>query len=102
MGTGTRTQREGTSVATRESSLPVTRDSWDVVVWNDPVTPMKVVVVIFKRIFGYANNRCTQLMLTVHHEGRAVVWTGAHERAESYVAKLQAAGLRATVERSGE
>ncbi len=102
MATGTRTQREGTSVAVAERSRPTARETWDVVVWNDPVTPMKVVVVIFKRIFGYANNRCTQLMLTVHHEGRAVVWTGARERAESYTAKLQAAGLRATVERSGE
>lgn len=101
MATGTKTQRETTGVDIREESRPRTRSSWDVVVWNDPVTPMNVVVVILKRIFGYANNRCTQLMLQVHHEGRAVVWSGARERAESYVAKLQAAGLRASVERAG-
>jgi ATP-dependent Clp protease adaptor protein ClpS len=75
-----------------------TQRSWNVVVWNDPVTPMTVVVVIFKRIFGYPDNRATQLMLTVHHEGRAVVWTGARDRAESYCVKLQVAGLQSTIE----
>ena len=75
-----------------------TKRPWDVVVWNDPVTPMNVVVVIFKRIFGYSNNKCTQLMLTVHHRGRAVVWTGERERAERYCVKVQVAGLQCTVE----
>lgn len=75
-----------------------TQRAWNVVVWNDPVTPMTVVVVVFKRIFGYSNNKCTQLMLTVHHEGRAIVWSGQRERAESYCVKLQVAGLQATVE----
>jgi len=76
----------------------VTERPWNVIVWNDPVTPMTVVEVVFKRIFGYSNNKCTQLMLTVHHEGRAIVWSGQRERAESYCVKLQVAGLQATVE----
>jgi len=79
----------------------VTQRVWNVVVWNDPVTPMTVVVVVFKRIFGYSNNKCTQLMLKVHHEGRAIVWSGQRERAESYCVKLQVAGLQATVEQDG-
>jgi len=76
----------------------ITERPWNVVVWNDPVTPMAVVVVVFRRIFGYSNNKCTHLMLTVHHEGRAIVWSGQRERAESYCVKLQVAGLQATVE----
>ena len=76
-----------------------TKKPWNVVVWDDPVTPMSVVVVIFKKIFGYSNNKCTQLMLRVHHEGRAIVWSGARERAESYCVKLQVAGLQSTIER---
>ncbi len=71
---------------------------WNVVVWNDPVTPMTVVVVIFKRVFGYADAKATQLMLTVHHEGRAIVWSGARERAESYCVRLQVSGLQCTIE----
>jgi ATP-dependent Clp protease adaptor protein ClpS len=75
-----------------------TQRSWNVVVWNDPVTPMSVVVVIFKKIFGYSNNKATQLMMTVHHEGRAIVWSGLRERAETYCVKLQVAGLQSTIE----
>jgi ATP-dependent Clp protease adaptor protein ClpS len=77
----------------------VTERPWNVIVWNDPVTPMNVVVAVFKRIFGYSNNKCTHLMLTVHHEGRAVVWSGQRERAETYCVKLQVAGLQSSVER---
>lgn len=76
----------------------LTERPWNVIVWNDPVTPMTVVVAVFRRIFGYSNNKCTHLMLTVHHEGRAVVWSGQRERAESYCVKLQVAGLQSTVE----
>jgi ATP-dependent Clp protease adaptor protein ClpS len=75
-----------------------TQRTWNVVVWNDPVTPMTVVVVILKRIFGYPDSRATQLMLAVHHEGRAIVWSGQRERAESYCVKLQVAGLQSTIE----
>ena len=75
-----------------------TQRPWNVVVWNDPVTPMSVVVVIFKKIFGYSNNKATHLMMTVHHEGRAIVWSGNRERAESYCVKLQVAGLQCTIE----
>jgi ATP-dependent Clp protease adaptor protein ClpS len=77
----------------------ITERPWNVIVWNDPVTPMTVVEVVFKKIFGYSNNKCTHLMLTVHHEGRAIVWSGQRERAEYYCVKLQVAGLQATVER---
>ena len=75
-----------------------TQRPWNVVVWNDPVTPMSVVVVVFRKIFGYSKNKCTQLMLTVHHEGRAIVWSGLRERAETYCVKLQVAGLQCTIE----
>ena len=76
----------------------VTKKPWKVIVWDDPVTPMRVVEVIFKKIFGYPEPKCTQLMLTVHHEGRAIVWSGQLERAQSYCVKLQSAGLLSTIE----
>ena len=85
-----------TDIATEK--IVATERPWNVVVWDDPVTPMSVVVLIFKRIFGYSNNKCTQLMLTVHHQGRAIVWSGQRERAESYCVKLQVAGLQSTIE----
>ncbi len=89
-----------TSADTQTSIATTVRTErpWNVVVWDDPVTPMKVVVVIFKKIFGYPDNKATQLMMTVHHEGRAIVWSGSAERAQSYCVKLQVAGLQATIE----
>jgi ATP-dependent Clp protease adaptor protein ClpS len=85
-----------TDVATEK--FVATERPWNVVVWDDPVTPMTVVVVIFKKIFGYSNNKCTQLMLRVHNDGKAIVWSGPRERAESYCVKLQVAGLQSTIE----
>ncbi|HVB70539.1 MAG TPA: ATP-dependent Clp protease adapter ClpS [Acidimicrobiales bacterium] len=87
-----------TDEAVETRDIVETQRPWNVVVWDDPVTPMTVVVVIFKRIFGYADSRATQLMLTVHHEGRAIVWSGQRERAESYCVKIQVAGLQCTIE----
>jgi ATP-dependent Clp protease adaptor protein ClpS len=83
---------------TESSVVTLTERPWNVVVWDDPVTPMSVVVVIFRKIFGYPNNKATQLMLTVHHEGRAIVWSGPLERAQGYCVKLQVAGLLCTIE----
>lgn len=80
-------------------TMTLTERPWNVIVWDDPVTPMSVVVVIFRKIFGYSNNKATQLMLTVHHEGRAIVWSGQLERAQTYCVKLQVAGLSANIER---
>ena len=85
-----------TPTSTRESVA--TKRPWNVVVWDDPVTPMSVVVVIFRKIFGYATEKATHLMLTVHHEGRAIVWSGARERAEGYCVQLHVYGLQATIE----
>jgi len=87
-----------TSTATLNQEEVVTEKSWNVVVWDDPVTPMLVVALIFRKIFGYSNNKATQLMMTVHHQGRAIVWSGVRDRAESYCVKLQANGLLSTVE----
>ena len=85
----TETSTEG-SVATRRP--------WSVVVWDDPVTPMSVVVVIFRKVFGYPTEKATHLMLTVHNQGRAIVWSGAKDRAESYCIRLQSLGLQSTIE----
>ena len=98
MGAAAPSKRVTTDVDVATGEETTTERPWNVVVWNDPVTPMSVVVVIFRKIFGYSNNKCTQLMMAVHHEGRAIVWSGQRERAESYCVKLQVAGLSATIE----
>jgi len=71
---------------------------WNVVVWNDPITLMVYVTMVFQRIFGYPLEKAHALMMEVHTQGRSIVWTGAREQAETYVQKLHAAQLLATME----
>jgi len=73
---------------------------WNVVVWNDPVTLMSYVVLVFRRLFGHDQETATKLMLQVHHEGKAVVATQPREQAEVSVARLHAFGLQATLARN--
>ena len=74
---------------------------WLVVVWNDPVNLMTYVTYVFQRLFGYSRERATELMLDVHHKGRAVVSSGPRELAENDVTRLHRYGLWATLEQAG-
>lgn len=71
---------------------------WQVVVWNDPVNTMGYVVYVFRKLFGYDEPKATELMLAVHHEGRAIVSDGPREKAELECFRLHNHGLWATLE----
>lgn len=73
---------------------------WQTVVWNDPVNLMSYVTYVFQKLFGYSHDHATKLMLDVHHKGKAIVSSGAKDKVEGDVAKLHAAGLWATMQRS--
>lgn len=73
--------------------------AWLVVVWDDPVNLMTYVTLVLRRVFGYPRERAEELMLRVHHEGRAVVAEEPREQAELHVAQLHGYGLQATIER---
>lgn len=79
-----------------ERAVPAPR--WIVIVWNDPVNLMTYVTYVFRKLFGYSHAHATQLMLKVHHDGRAVVSGGTQERCEYDVARLHAHGLWATLQ----
>ncbi len=83
-------------VAGVEQALP-TR-SYRVVVWNDPVNLMSYVSWVFRSYFGHSRSRAYDLMMLVHHEGRAVVAHGSRERAERDVHAMHHYGLQATLE----
>jgi ATP-dependent Clp protease adaptor protein ClpS len=72
---------------------------WITIVWDDPVNLMSYVTLVFQRLFGYSREKATQLMLQVHHEGKAVVSSGTREQMERDVARLHAAGLWATLQK---
>lgn len=72
---------------------------WVVIVWDDPVNLMDYVVFVFQELFGFSRRKARRLMLQVHNEGKAAVFTGEREEAELNVERLHAYGLWATMER---
>jgi ATP-dependent Clp protease adaptor protein ClpS len=73
---------------------------WQTIVWNDPVNLMSYVTYVFQKLFGYPKAKATKLMLDVHHKGKAIVSSGDKDKVENDVARLHAAGLWATMERT--
>ena len=71
---------------------------WIVLVWNDPINLMSYVTFVFQKLFGYSLEKATELMLDVHDKGRAVVSSGAREKAEIDVFRLHEHGLWATMQ----
>ena len=83
-------------------SVEVTPDMpWVVLVWNDPINLMSYVTFVLRKLFGYSEEKATELMLDVHHKGRAVVSSGPKEKAEADVARLHEHGLWATMQKDG-
>ncbi|MCH8984285.1 MAG: ATP-dependent Clp protease adapter ClpS [Acidobacteria bacterium] len=72
---------------------------WQVVVWNDPVNTMTYVVYVFRKLFGFNEMKATELMLQVHHDGRAIVSDGPREKTELECYRLHSHGLWATMEK---
>ncbi len=73
---------------------------WMVIVWNDPINLMSYVTWVLQKLFGYSHEKATKLMLDVHHKGKAVVSSGAREKAELDCYRLHAHGLWATMTQS--
>jgi ATP-dependent Clp protease adaptor protein ClpS len=72
---------------------------WIVIVWNDPVNLMSYVTWVFQKLFGYPRTKAEKLMMDVHTKGKAVVSSGAREKAELDVSRLHAHGLWATMQK---
>lgn len=70
-------------------------------VWNDPVNLMSYVTYVFMTYFNYPKAKAENLMLQVHHEGKAYVSHGDREKVEKDVAAMHEYGLWATVEETG-
>ena len=77
-----------------------TERPWQVVVLDDPVNLMEYVSRVLIRIFGFSKEKAEELMMAVHQQGKAVVWTGGREKGEMYVNQLHSAQLHATLEKS--
>jgi ATP-dependent Clp protease adaptor protein ClpS len=53
---------------------------------------------VLQKLFNYSYEKATELMLQVHHDGRAVVNSGPREKAELDVFRLHEFGLWATMQ----
>jgi ATP-dependent Clp protease adaptor protein ClpS len=73
---------------------------WLVIVWNDPINLMSYVTWVFQKLFGYPREKAERLMMDVHHKGKAVVSSGAREKAEFDCFRLHSHGLWATISKS--
>ena len=71
---------------------------WKVIVWDDPINLMSYVTFVFRKVFGYSEEKAHRLMMEVHVEGRSVVSSGTREKAELDVFRLHEHGLWATLE----
>ncbi|MBI6548538.1 ATP-dependent Clp protease adapter ClpS [Xenorhabdus lircayensis] len=61
---------------------------YKVVLNNDDYTPMEFVVDVLQKFFSYDVERATQLMLDVHHKGKAVCGIYTAEVAETKAAQV--------------
>jgi ATP-dependent Clp protease adaptor protein ClpS len=68
--------------------------SWKVIVLNDDHNTFEGVArALAKTLPGVSYDGGMRMANTIHHSGRAVVWTGTLEPAELYWEQLAAAGL---------
>lgn len=62
---------------------------YHVILENDDHHSMEFVIGVLRKVLGYAQEKCIQLMMLAHHSGQAVVWTGPKEVAELKVELIQ-------------
>ena len=72
---------------------------WKVIVFNVPVNLMNYVVMVFRKVFGYGEQKAIKHMKEVHELGKSILWSGEREQAESYVFQLQKWRLQAVLEK---
>ncbi|WP_374727695.1 MULTISPECIES: ATP-dependent Clp protease adapter ClpS [Glycomyces] len=86
------TERASAAAETADPDVP-----WITLVHNDPVNLMSYVAYVFQSYFGFSEAKANQLMLDVHHKGRAVVSSGTREEMERDVQAMHGYGLWATL-----
>jgi ATP-dependent Clp protease adaptor protein ClpS len=90
-------EREQTAEAPARKSTPQRNKPkllppYAVVVLNDDLHTFDYVILTFQKVFGYAPERCFQLALQIHEQGRAIVWSGPKEVAELKRDLIRSAG----------
>jgi ATP-dependent Clp protease adaptor protein ClpS len=63
---------QGTAVEERQQQRVEPPRAYQVVMLNDDYTPMEFVVMVLQEHFHHGIEAATQIMLKIHHEGRAI------------------------------
>ena len=90
-----RDEGQGTVVAERQEQRVEPPKLFQVVMLNDDYTPMEFVVLVLQEYFLRDIDTATQIMLKIHHEGRAVCGVYSKDVAATKVELVQAAAKRA-------
>ena len=72
-----------------------------VILHNDDINGMDFVILVLRKVFGYTDQKCFELMLEAHEKGRAVVWVGALEVAELKADQIRSCGPDPDQKRKG-
>ena len=63
-----------------------------VILHNDDVNTMDFVIIVLRLVFGYTVERCVELMLEAHYQGRSIIWVGPLEVAELKADQVKCCG----------
>lgn len=85
---------EGAVVVERRRSRTKPPGLFQVVMLNDDYTPMEFVVMVLQHFFQRDLDTATQIMLKIHHEGRAVCGVYTKDVAATKVELVLAAARR--------
>jgi ATP-dependent Clp protease adaptor protein ClpS len=86
---------DGTVVAERQEQRVEPPRMYQVILLNDDYTPMEFVVWVLQEHFQRDLETATQIMLTIHHEGKGVCGVYSRDVAVTKVELVQAAAKRA-------
>lgn len=92
MTTPTPTPTEAVSVTDERS-----RDTWQLVVWNDEVNLFTYVVYVLQQRFELSYQQARQLTWQIHERGSAVALTATRAEVETHCQALHICGIQATV-----
>ena len=90
-----------TETRVEEEQQTAPGEGWAVLLFNDDHNSMDYVVVVLMDATGFAPERCAEIMLQAHYNGKAVVTITERPEAERICEKLTTAGLTSIIKRMG-
>jgi ATP-dependent Clp protease adaptor protein ClpS len=83
----------------KTEAVPQLDTRWNVLVLNDPINYQQYVILAFMTVLRVDRTVAQKLMMSIHNDGRAIVWSGNREPAEMIALELQQWHLQAQLEK---